>query len=356
MCQAYRKKNNSVILLAKTRNKENNPDDINRFYSIDNPFSLKLSYLMHAPFYSIIISLTSFALYTLKNPRYFDLIHSRNRHTSFILTLFRVNHIYEIHNLSSNKIQLFFDSIIFKSKRNRIIAISNILKQDLIKFFKIDQSKIVVLHDGADIIDYTKVPAADIHGNLKFNIGYTGSFIEGKGVDIICKAAENLKDIGFHIIGGNMEDINKYKQKFAYSNLFFYGHKPHSELKSYLKSFNANILPNKKDVLVGKTENIGKYTSPLKLFEYMSVNKPIILSNLDTFREVITQDEGIFFKCDDINNLIKRIEYLIANYETITESLHLDIKLLNEYSWDVRVNCILSLLFDMGDKNDPGSS
>ena len=46
----------------------------------------------------------------------------------------------------------------------------------------------------------------------------------------------------------------------------------------------------------GEVDDISKYTSPLKLFDYLAVGKMIISSDLEVLREVISTDNAIFIK------------------------------------------------------------
>ena len=46
----------------------------------------------------------------------------------------------------------------------------------------------------------------------------------------------------------------------------------------------------------GEVDDISKYTSPLKLFDYLAVGKIIISSDLKVLREVINSKNAIFVK------------------------------------------------------------
>ena len=46
----------------------------------------------------------------------------------------------------------------------------------------------------------------------------------------------------------------------------------------------------------GEVDNISKYTSPLKLFDYLAVGKVIISSDLKVLREVLNTKNAIFIK------------------------------------------------------------
>ena len=55
------------------------------------------------------------------------------------------------------------------------------------------------------------------------------------------------------------------------------------------------MLPYRKTIhSAGEVDNIAKYTSPLKLFDYLAVGKVIISSNLKVLKEVINHKNAYF--------------------------------------------------------------
>ena len=52
-------------------------------------------------------------------------------------------------------------------------------------------------------------------------------------------------------------------------------------------------MPSNKEILrsTGGVGNIAKYTSPLKLFDYLSAGKFIIISDLKVFNEIIRNNK-----------------------------------------------------------------
>lgn len=64
------------------------------------------------------------------------------------------------------------------------------------------------------------------------------------------------------------------KKKSLPSNIHFLGLKKHETLPAYLKHTDIALLPFKNSI-------IGKYVSPLKIFEYIAMNKPVLATPLD---------------------------------------------------------------------------
>ena len=94
---------------------------------------------------------------------------------------------------------------------------------------------------------------------------------------------------------------------------------------------------------IGGVGNIAKFTSPLKLFDYMASGKLIIASNLKVFKEVIKHNENSII----INNLniinwkseINKIRKNINKYNKIKKKSYF---LSKQYTYFKRAKKILN--------------
>jgi glycosyltransferase involved in cell wall biosynthesis len=85
-------------------------------------------------------------------------------------------------------------------------------------------------------------------------------------------------------------------------------------VSGYLREFDVCLLPNQRKVFAhGAKEggiDIGAYTSPLKMFEYMAHAKPIIASNLPVIREILNEENSLLVGCDDFEAWARAIRQL----------------------------------------------
>ena len=56
----------------------------------------------------------------------------------------------------------------------------------------------------------------------------------------------------------------------------------------------------KKVLVSGNVGDIGKFTSPIKLFDYLASSKPIMASSLPVFKEILSNKKIVFF-VNDLN-------------------------------------------------------
>lgn len=155
-------------------------------------------------------------------------------------------------------------------------------------------------------------------------IGYVGSMYgEWFDEDLVVKVAEAYPEASVVLIGD-------HRQRFANrpKNLHLLGLKPHHQIPAYLAHFDVCLIPFKPLKLV-------QATSPLKVFEYLAMAKPVVATKM---REL----EGLPYVYISQSN-----EEFIANIDRALQT-HPDpavIKIFVEQnSWKARVDALLSAI------------
>jgi glycosyltransferase involved in cell wall biosynthesis len=349
MCQAFADNGHQVVLLAPNNKSkyEKGVDDVFDYYGVRKNFKIKKLWYPNLKSGTIFYTL-AVLIYLLINKK-FDLVYGRFLHGCYFASLLKSETIFESHApiYEEHKFTIKIFNLLIKSKYfKKLIVISKVLKNMYLENTNLKTNNIEVIHDGADAIsDLGK--KANLKGkksNLK--VGYVGHLYKGKGIEIIQSIADKVSDdIEFHIIGGIEKDIIQWKQKIQNKNVFFYGYVPHKEVSDYINSLDICLLPNQRVVLahgaIGGGINISGYTSPLKLFEYMSHNKAIIASDLPVLREVLNEKNSMLVEYDDTKSWIDKIEML----KTLSERDKISYQAFNdffEYTWKNRAKKIIS--------------
>ena len=91
------------------------------------------------------------------------------------------------------------------------------------------------------------------------------------------KIIKNRQENDYFIYGGNKFDINNLKKRNNNKNLFLKESLPYAGLSKIMMKMDILTIPYTKKVeSAGGVDDISKYTSPLKLFDYLAVGKIII--------------------------------------------------------------------------------
>jgi len=337
-----------VSLVSAKRSKVNmqNPFE---YYDFDNTFEFKrifcidLLFLPFLKFLAFVLQVVSFTIssffYVLFNKKKIDVVYTRDFYVAVFMSFLKPV-FYEVHSLP-NKASFLHKMSWQKSKE--LIVISNGLCKDLISL-GVDEKKILIVRDGVNIerfnIDLSKQFAREKLGiplDQKV-IVYTGHLYKWKGADTLAQAGLKLSsDMHIYFVGGTKEDVERFREQYKSDNIHIVGHKPQTEIPIWLKSSDILVIPNS-----AKERISSHYTSPMKLFEYMASERPIIASDLPSIQEVLKNNEAIFFNPDNASDLSQKIIYSIKNIDLLNKRAIQAKQEVLQYSWDNRAKIILS--------------
>ena len=129
-----------------------------------------------------------------------------------------------------------------------------------------------------------------------------GHLYEGRGIEIISELSILNSSCDFVVVGGNDDDIERWKSKVNVKNLHFLGHLSHARALEVMQLADVLLLPYQKSVSIGvRGSNTSAWMSPFKMFEYMSSGVPIVASDLPVLRSIIAHGEFNSCTAQDIN-------------------------------------------------------
>lgn len=230
-------------------------------------------------------------------------------------------------------------------KAHTIIVLNSLLKADLVAR-GISSESILVAADGYDPSAFHALPSQKeareavslpSTGHL---VLYTGHLYPWKGVEILAQAAKLAKGANFFFVGGIDPERSAFiKAHSGQSNIHVLPFVPHDRIPLYLTASDLLVLPNS-----GKETMSARYTSPLKLFEYMASGKPIVASDLPSLREVLSEKNAFLVKPDDPEALAEGIRYVLAHPEEAAQRAAQALEDVKRYTWESRAKSILSFI------------
>ena len=300
------------------------------------PFISKFAYAVYT--FTFICTLTPYLFITRKRGACFfvnDMI------VAYILSMFGFEVVYEVHDYPVGSHTLY---------RNTFARVGHILvntiekKSDLERDFGVAPQKIIIAPNGVDFekfnIEEDKAKARerlDLSSDRKIVV-YTGSLFAWKGVDTLAKASEHTH-ANIYIIGGGDDDILRFRNTYAhFSNLHIIGHQPHEKIPLWLRAADVLVIPSASGSVISE-----RYTSPMKLFEYMASGTPIIATDVPSTREILTDDEAWYVEPDNPMCMGELVNKLVVSEEVTKERAVRAQTHSQELSWIARAQSILAM-------------
>jgi glycosyltransferase involved in cell wall biosynthesis len=282
--------------------------------------------------YRIIFALFAAIIVKKNSP---NLVITRSLLSSFFLSILKKKHYLEIHGNIYGLSNFLFRNLNYINSKF-IIKIIFITKS-LAKFYKIKKDKYIVAPDGFDKKDF-KYKFKKLTKISKFV--YTGSFTKGKGVDTIIKIAKLLPHKKFYLYGN--------KKKFLLNkpshNVFIHDHVKYKYIPKILSKADVLLMPYEQRVFYNQylSDDIGKFHSPLKMFEYLASGKLLISSNQKVLKEILNDKINcLMVKKNNFNSWLKCIRYAETNQERINKIIKFAKQDSKKYSWEIRIKNIL---------------
>ena len=150
------------------------------------------------------------------------------------------------------------------------------------------------------------------------------------------------------IVGGHAKEPDLGRLKALASSLgisdrvTFTGLVEPGRVADLLRQADVVALPNPPSAISTR------FTSPLKLFEYMAAGRPIVASDLPSVREVLHHDvDALLVTPGDPAAMAAAIERLLADPALATRLADAALSAVPAYSWDRRAERLEALFEEM---------
>lgn len=193
-----------------------------------------------------------------------------------------------------------------------VIATTKATRDTLLRTFALSPERVIVEPNGVDAERFKGTSKEEARTRLalppdKKIALYIGRFYAWKGLEVLPRAFSGIPDVLGYVVGGDQKEFEAVTESTVPKNMYFAGARPNAEIPLWLSAADALIVLG-----TARNEDSMKYTSPMKVFEYMAAERPIVASRTNALREVLGPDEAYWYEPDDANSLAHALEAAVS--------------------------------------------
>lgn len=287
----------------------------------------------------------------------YDVVYTRSLHLS-IISLLKVRRVFlEVHDVPAKTDVYLFKIFSFALRKKWIILSSP--SKSLLRYYRrfivLESEYIWMPHGSSHASIYhnstsenvAKVSSTaelgkDHNKNGRLCCAYVGSVGFGKGLDFVIELAAALPNIDFQLAvlcssDTLKRDIEKLITENVYLNFNFGRH----DILNLYKYVDVLLLPVAKFTgKGGSVSHVSRQLAPLRSYEYLAAEKPIIASNIWPNREIYGQLEHVFLRPLVIREWVSIVNSLERNVKSSANFRQAAINANMTYTWEKRAERI----------------
>ena len=228
-----------------------------------------------------------------------------------------------------------------------LVCVSETLKSILIQEASIPASKVIVVPNGVDTLFFrpeSYTPRRLFDG---FTVGYIGTLIDWQGLDLLLEVTRELADTGIVIhltfVGDGLarQDLQETASRLQLNDqVRFVGYVARDQVPHYVAGFDCGFSGQLR-LKIGEM-----YLSPLKLYEYMAMAKPVVASRFDdAVRAIVDNESGFLFTAGNKPALRDALMRALDAYNSVDMLAQIGMSarksVIAYHSWDARVAHLL---------------
>jgi glycosyltransferase involved in cell wall biosynthesis len=178
-------------------------------------------------------------------------------------------------------------------------------------------------------------------------VGYAGHLYPWKGVEVLLDALARLPEARGLIVGGHEAepDLARVRARAESlgisSRITFTGYVDPPRVAPLVATADMLVLPNPPSAIATR------FTSPLKLFEYMAAGRPIVASDLPSVREVLHDGvDALLVPAGEPVPMASALRRLIEEPHFASKLARAAWESAAEYGWDRRADRLEAALLE----------
>jgi glycosyltransferase involved in cell wall biosynthesis len=179
--------------------------------------------------------------------------------------------------------------------------------------------------NGINPVDVSELP--EINENYPYIFFGAGRIIRTKGLHDLLSALHKMNYRGKLLVAGDMEQIKAYgeeiREMIGDLDVQFLGLIKEKEmLLSYMAKSTLMVYPSYIEAM------------PMMLLEAITVECPVICSDIIPHKDILSEEEALLFKCGNAEDLADKIRWALSNLDEMkVKAQNSRSKFINEYNW-----------------------
>ena len=226
-------------------------------------------------------------------------------------------------------------------KTHKVFAVSSAIKEYLIHRYNCNKEITIIPNcinpEALSNDDILKIPVyKKVSG--EFTVGFVGSLFPYHGVHLLIEAfaifIKTNANARLIVVGdGAIKEalLKQAESSLPEGSFLFTGKVPHKDALRHIESFTVAVMPAS-----------NWYGSPVKIFEYGLLGKPIVAPDNGPVKDVMNPDVDGFLVNADAKDIAEKLEFVFNNREEANRrASHFRDKILGQYIWKKQAETIL---------------
>jgi glycosyltransferase involved in cell wall biosynthesis len=178
-----------------------------------------------------------------------------------------------------------------------------------------------------------------------FTLMYHGLLVERHGLDLAIQAVAQIRsqipNIKLHIYGAPtdyLETIMELVRKLNLENaVLFHGFKDLDEIAKEISKIDLGLVPN-------RLNSFTRLNFPTRIFEYLAMNKPVLVPSTKGIRDYFDDNEILFFEGGNVDDMAGKIQWAYEHPPELRQLMESGRKIYERNCWDLERERFIGLV------------
>jgi glycosyltransferase involved in cell wall biosynthesis len=167
-----------------------------------------------------------------------------------------------------------------------------------------------------------------------FTLMYHGLLVERHGLDLAIDAISRLNGdapgLKLEIYGDRNDYVDRIVRQVQelkiMASVHFHGYKTQTEIAQAIVSIDLGVIPN-------RLNDFTNINFPTRIFEYLAMNKPVMVPRTKGVTDYFGEDEILFFDAGDIDDLAEKIAWAYSHPSELQSMMERGREVYRRNSW-----------------------